>query len=102
MKRLFNHQFQLSPEWCFEIDWKTSYAFGFLIAPAAIHFRIWRLWFSLVNEGYLYAVDGALKRDFWWREKIYEGSSDNLMWMKYRPTKHRKDGGDSWVHSNRQ
>lgn len=59
--RKFHYENQLSKEWCFEIDLKKRWGFGFLIAPAAIHFRVWRLWFSLVHEGYLYITDDLIK-----------------------------------------
>jgi len=75
MKRL-RHEIQISDDWCFEIDWKKRWGFGFLIAPAAIHFRVWRLWLSLVNEGYLRMTDDLIKnQDVWFREKIYKGKA---------------------------
>ncbi len=98
--RKFHYENQLSKEWCFEIDFKKRWSFGFLVAPAAIHFRMWRLWFSLVHEGYLHITDDLIKnQDVWYRERIYKGET-HVIQTRFnpktaQPTKRAPDTGDS-------
>lgn len=63
MKR--KYYFELSEDWTFEIDLKCPVKrFGFLFAPAAIHFRIGGVWLSLINTAHLYLADKLLKLEF--------------------------------------
>lgn len=69
MKKLI--EWQISEDWLFEVVLGgKKHMFGFLIAPAAIHFRCFKLRLVLMNEGYLYLNDEVIKLR--WRLKNNE------------------------------